>query len=126
MHKSSGTLLRKIEQSTDISMGVDGWTTIINGSVYACNLTFPDRCTVLWDVINFSGESHTATNIAGRSSLAMPLKAFKLFSSIMPLLRRLQGPVELGLLYSDGVFECSQAQELGLGGWQQAPRGHSD
>jgi hypothetical protein len=58
----------KLEQSENITMGVDGWTSTSNASVYASTATFPDRSYAVVDVEDVSAESHTAAYLTGRVS----------------------------------------------------------
>lgn len=62
-------IVLKISKSKIITMCLDGWTSISNQSLYACNLIFEDSTCVLWDVVDFSGVIHSGTVIAGKLSL---------------------------------------------------------
>ena len=62
---ATAAIQEKIKLASTVTMSVDGWTSINNKSVYACNLSFPDGTVEVLDAWDLSEEAHTSVNIAG-------------------------------------------------------------
>ena len=76
--RAKKALQEKLNSAENVTVSVDGWTSMGNQSVYACNVTFPDGSTALLDAKDLSDEMHTGLHIAGPCTDHAPSLAVKI------------------------------------------------